>query len=234
MSGADADMGEIDAGAVGISRRDLITKSVVAGGLVWAAPVLFSTPAVGQTGCVCENGVETTIKVPSAPSANCGVQCLSSRADFNFPCLDDLANCLFELGLIQFETLEFQHGQVRKARIVLRGGITLLAASIKSDNECYFSECPNFCPNTCQQQNGKACTGSNVVPPDRIIVCPGGLSGGTCPPAFAAPSTTACGGANPPVGPNDTEILFDVFGDPINAIELALCIPNALTGQCPD
>jgi hypothetical protein len=230
MSGADVD--NIDPGAeAGISRRDLIAKSVVAGGLVWAAPVLFSTPAIGQTGCSCPDGVETTIKVPSAPSANCGVQCLSHHAGFNFPCLDDLANCLFELGLISFETLEFQHGKVRKARIVLRGGITLLSASIKSDNECYFADCPNFCPNTCELQAGGACKGANQVPPDRIVVCAGGGSGGNCPSSLG---TTACGNANPPLQPGDTEILFDTLLDPINAIELALCIPNALTGQCPD
>lgn len=198
----------------GLSRRDLIKGSVVAGGLVWAAPGLMSSPASAQTGCPCVGGVQTTVKIPSSPSANCGVSCLSSRANFNFPCLDDLVNCLFAAGYITFQ--EFMNGQIRKARIVLSGGIKLLATAIKTTNECVFAECPNYCPNTC--------VGGDCDPiPVTVIVCPGGNSGGSCPPDVDCQNTD----------PLKTEIVYTSHGQPINHLELALCVPNALTGQCP-
>lgn len=214
-----------DAVGTGISRRDMIAKSVVAGGLVWAVPTLTSTAAGALTGCPCEGGVQTTIKVPSQPAANCGVACLSQRERFNFPCLDDLANCLFDAGFISFDTAVFQNGSQRQAKIVLTGGITLLAAAVKTQDNCVFADCSeNYCPNTGTE------TG-------QIIVCPGGTSGGNCSDT-GFPGGTRIGNSTTPAlncseDSTVTEILFDTKGDPINHIELALCIPNALTGQCP-
>lgn len=216
----------------GISRRDLIKGSVVAGGLVWAAPVLVSSPAAASHLCACNNGIQTTIKLPSNPtsSVNCGVQCISAHEGINFPCLTCLVDCLIEKKHIEFadEDFDFEHGRRRRTRIRLKSGITLLAVAIKSSDECWFATCPNFCPNTCERQSSQPgqpptpCI-SNPVP-DRIHVCPTGASGGTCPGG-----DTRC--ADPVAG--ETEILIDTLGEPINPAELSLCIPNALTGLCP-
>ena len=214
----------------GISRRQMIAGSVVAGGLAWAAPSILSSPSAWAAHtCPCD-GVKTTVKLPSDPdgSANCGVQCLSHREEFNFPCLDDLVSCLIDQGFVTISNEDFEHGQARKARVILTGGISLLAVGAKSDNECYFADCDDgFCPNTCETQAGTACEGGSAVPPNRITVCPGGSTpGSTC----VATATTA-----PCVGPgaaNRTEFIVDMQGDPINPIEVALCIPPALTGIC--
>jgi hypothetical protein len=42
----------------GVSRRDLIKKSAIAGGLIWAAPVVSSSAAWAQAGCPAPNCVE--------------------------------------------------------------------------------------------------------------------------------------------------------------------------------
>lgn len=225
MGGAD-ETGTVDPNSGGLSRRDMIAKSVVAGGLVWAVPTLTSTPAGAVTGCPCDGGIRTTVKIPSSPSANCGVACLSQRESLNFPCLDDLVNCLFEQGFIEFQALN--NGQVRKARIVLSGGITLLGAAVKSADDCFFADCENgYCPNTRSHANGSG--SAEVVSPDRITVCANGSSGGNCGISQPGSPATPCTNTDP----TKTEILFDTQGAPINHIELALCIPNALTGQCP-
>lgn len=216
MSGLDG--GQAATGG-GLSRRDLIAKSAVATGLVWAAPTLLSSPAGAVTGCPCVGGVKTTVKIASTTSSNCGVACLSSRESLNFPCLEKLVSCLQKKGFISFQDLT--NGQVRKARVVLSGGITLLGAGVKTASSCFFADCANgYCPNT---------TDNNApVTTDRITVCAGGSSAGGCGSSQPGSPSTACATADP----LKTEILFDTQGDPINHIELALCIPNALTGQC--
>lgn len=222
--------------SVGISRRKLIAGSVAAGGLVWAAPSLLSSPAAwaGHT-CPC-NGIKTTVKLPSDPdgSANCGVQCLSHLAHYNFPCLDDLVSCLIDQGFVTISNEDFVHGQARRARVILSGGISILAVGAKSDNECYYAECVNdFCPNTCRLQSGGACTGASAVPPNRIIVCPGGTTPGSDCTNDTNATTGSPDGAVCTAGSGVTEFIVDMHGDPINPIEVALCIPAALTGQCP-
>lgn len=222
---------------VGISRRQMIAGTVAAGGLVWAAPSLLSSPAAwaGHL-CPCD-GIKTTVKLPSDPdgSANCGVQCLSHLEHYNFPCLDDLVSCLIDQGFVTISNEDFQHGQARRARVILTGGISLLAVGAKSDNECYYAVCEtHFCPNTCRTQAGRACTGTSVVPPNRIIVCPGGATAGSnCTNdtnvTTGSPDGAVCGTASA----SRTEFIVDMHGDPINPIEVALCIPAALTGQCP-
>ena len=147
-----------------------------------------------------------------------------------------MVDCLIDEGFITIIPENFEHGQARRARVVLTGGITLLAVGAKSDNECYFAECTNgFCPNSCETQAETACTGDNVVPPNRIVVCPGGSTThvnctNTTDATFGHPTPPGC--LNPQqVG--RTEFIVDTLGDPINPIEVALCIPNSLTGICP-
>ncbi len=113
MSGLDGDQA---ATGGSLSRRDMIAKSAVATGLVWAAPTLLSSPAGATTGCTCVGGVKTTVKIASTSSSNCGTACLSKRASLNFPCLDDLVSCLQVKGFISF-TQSLTNGQVRKARV---------------------------------------------------------------------------------------------------------------------
>lgn len=221
-----------------LTRRQVIAGTIVGGGLMWAAPTLLSSPAAWATHCPC-GGIKATFKLPSNPesSVNCGVQCLSHRDEFNFPCPDDLLNCLIAEGFITQEPIPqpFDHGQIRKARITLTGGITVLAVGAKSDSECYFADCTNsYCPNTCEQQAGVGCGGADGVPPNRIVICPGGStvhSSCTNDTSVTTGLPAAPGCQTPQAG--RTEIIVDTIGDPINPIELAICIPNALTGICP-
>ena len=198
----------------GISRRDLIAKSAVAGGLVWASPVLFSGRAGATIPC-CDVGTPYTIKVAEVGGVNCGVSCLSSLEDFNFDCLpDDLEDCFNELELI---VGDFTEGGSDTATIHLKSGIGIIAAAVKTSNRCYHLTCNNLAtaqndaahPNTCFFQNDKVCD-DITTPPNRIWVIPG-----------------ANGGIDVKVATND-----DPDGT-LNHVELSICVAPEITALCP-
>jgi hypothetical protein len=79
--------------AAGLSRRDMIKASVVAGALVWSAPVLLSGTASAQTGCCPSPFQEVALKFTS-DNPNCGVTCLDQLVDDNVDCCQALADAL--------------------------------------------------------------------------------------------------------------------------------------------
>jgi hypothetical protein len=207
-----------------LSRRDMIKASVVAGGLVWSAPLLLTGKAAAQTSgaLCCPEGTPVTVKVSSMTGVNCGVSCLDNFDDLNFDCPDDLVDCLGDPAL-ELIVSDFSSGGDDTATIVLAPGVSLIAASVKASNRCYFTRCdPCFtssqvdfsvCKNTCQQQNGNACSGVSIPPQNnRIWVIP-----------------------NVP-NPGFTTIMVNTHAPPdgvLNHVELSLCIAPEITALCP-
>ena len=218
------DMTTTEAGGEGISRRDMIKGSVVAGGLVWAAPVLLTGKAAAQTTVqCCENGTPIAFSVPEGQSSSCqaSVQCLDNLG-LNFACDDPLLECL--LSDSGFVTSSF-NGAARTATIVLDPGVTLIAAAVKAGSSCYLTQCTCLatgptegCPNVCfHQTTNAACTFGGKTTP--------------LPPAVGGRNRIWVL-ANTPT-PGSTTIMVDTSPDgQLNQVELALCLSPAVTGMC--
>jgi hypothetical protein len=203
----------------GLSRRELIKRSAVAGGIVWAAPTLLSGRAAAQVPC-CGEGTPVTIKVAEQGGVNCGVACISSRGFNNFDCPPDLVNCLGDLELV---VGDFTSGGADTAHIILAPGVELITAAVKASQRCYFSDCPCHasspsdaqCPNTCENENSTACRVGNdpiTIPPNRIWVVP-----------------------NSP-GPGQTSVFINTHAQPdgvLNHVELSVCVAPEVTALCP-
>jgi len=224
----DDPMDSVEESPGGISRRDMIKASVIAGGLVWTAPVLLTGKAAAAPGQLCcEQGTAITFKVSSGSGSTCGGSgCLDTFVSttnpptvVSFGCPPGLLQCL--TTTLGFVRNSFQGTQT--ATVTLDQGITLIAASVKGQNMCFYTICPCFpksdgtcssgcpssssCLNTCQQQgNNNSC--NSLVPPNRITVSTSG-------------STTV---VTVNLQPGDGNIDF---------LQLSICVPQAVTGMCP-
>lgn len=128
----------------GLSRRDLITRTAVAGGLVWAAPVLLASPVAAQTGgCDCASDSQIVfLKVASTEGENCpNVQgtCLEGlpRTAKCDPCLANL------VSVSQF--IDNARGE-RVAEITVQSPlqVTQVCAKIGEPNQTFNVFCPTF------------------------------------------------------------------------------------------
>lgn len=189
----------VDATSGGMSRRDLIKKSAVAGGLVWASPVLLQGVASAQTNCrSCPNGVLYTLKIPSGSAVNCGQGCLE-----RFTC----GTCLFDVGAVTFVATEFfTNGKTRAAEVTLDPRLRLVATSGKFSGPCSVapvSSCDDDPP----------FSGGNP----RITVFPGTPPNpGANPPNPGTPTTiTFVSSAAPSATGGDV--------DPLNHVDITVC-----------
>lgn len=129
-------------GPGGLSRRELITRTAVAGGLVWAAPVLMASPASAQFDtCGCGDGLVYFIKIASAHGVNCG----------NITCtnLDDAktavcGTCLVESGIVVIADLVFEAGTVRFSSITLGDEVALIQFCAQTKSTHITVDCPGF------------------------------------------------------------------------------------------
>lgn len=127
------------------SRRDMLKKTVVAGGLVWAAPTILSAPASAQepTDCRdCENnGVLYRVKISSATSANCGDACIDIRGFYaSGPGQPRCGTCLFDSGALA-RTEVFVNGQYRGAEVTIDPRLRLVEAGVQYKGKCYTVDC---------------------------------------------------------------------------------------------
>ena len=220
VNNMDESIGAVEQAPGGISRRDMIKASVVAGGLVWTAPVLLSGKAFGQVvtpDCTenCPDGFETSIAVKiTGNGVNCGVSCLDMMG--NLPCSTSLATCLGTVHqgqLNAFVTVNNfdQNGNPPTATITLDPNVGLQAVGVNTPQFCFFAFCPDFA-DTCEQQAQKACP--DISGDDRIDV-------------VLTPVP------NPGTGNTTTITVTLKNGDGnINHIELLLCLNSAVTGLC--
>jgi hypothetical protein len=230
MNDRDDSMDEVEQTASGISRRDMIKTSVIAGGLVWSAPVLLTGKAAAAPGdpC-CPNGTPISVNISEQNGLNCGArQCLDNVLPgfpngADFACQTGLTNCLGDLDLV---VGDFQGGGTDEATITLAAGVTLIVGAVKTGSNCFFTRCqpglhttsPTDAvnPNICRQQTTNAvCTfnGNDVpLPPEvggrnRIYVTP---------------------------GPNGTTVVhIDMSSDPLSQVELTICVAPEITALCP-
>jgi hypothetical protein len=119
----------------GISRRELIKRSAVAGGVLWATPGLTSGTAWGATGaCDCEGSlVYTKIAGVSGNDAQtCGNQCLQPRdlPSIGFDCLRTNGYVAFTGTSVETATVEFQSKNIALNRM-----------SLKASESCYMVTC---------------------------------------------------------------------------------------------
>jgi hypothetical protein len=120
-----------------LSRRDLIKKSVVAGGIAWVAPTVLASPAFAANNCNCADNAFFALKrnnlnggsVSDCESpgtnvapGNCGAS--AGLSNFRSGC------CLATAGLVSFSGGGSTHTWV------LRQGVRLCQAFGKFGNEC--------------------------------------------------------------------------------------------------
>lgn len=219
-------MGESD-----LSRRSLLKKGALAGGLVWAAPAVTTVLATAQAqpsppgggGPCCPAGTPITVKVAEQTGVNCGVACMSMHPAFNFDCPPDLVDCLGQLELI---VADFNSGGADTAIITLGPGVSLISTAAKAGNRCYFADCPCFaasqtdatCPNTCQTSTGSPCTFTGGVPP--LPPAPGGVNR-----IWVVPNSPGAG---------ETTIFVNTHPDgQLNHVELSVCVSDETAALCP-
>ncbi len=133
----------------GLSRRDMIKRTAVAGGIAWAAPTLWAAPAGAvQTGPGCQecenDGILYYVKIASASSANCGQACIDLGTYDSKPGEPRCGTCLFESGAITFVVTEsFTNGQTRKARVTLDPRLRLVETGAQFKGDCHNVVCTN-------------------------------------------------------------------------------------------
>lgn len=145
MEAEETKVGEVQ-GPGGLSRRDLITRTAVAGGLVWAAPVLLASPAGAiHDPCACHDGLIYYIKISSQQGVNCGnITCSGVNEPRNPTYL--CGECLVESGVVVISDLVFEAGTVRFSSITLGPDVELMlfCAQSKSANQPFVASCPDF------------------------------------------------------------------------------------------
>jgi hypothetical protein len=228
MSNMDESTGMDEQSHGGLSRRDMIKASVVAGALVWSAPVLLSGTAYAQAErpeCPCAPaGTPVRLNISGGnpgpiTSANCGnVGCLIARD----PSLDvacgtreqALFNCIVSAPANLMRFVAPTDKEAGLATIELDPMITVISAAFRhqaNSIDCVFTDCgPDMATSQASGTNTTV-TGAVRPLPNQIWVTPGGGLGGQT----IHIDTTA-------VGQQDNWI----------EINLILCVSNAVTGRC--
>jgi hypothetical protein len=216
MNSMDEPIDTVHTERSGISRRDMIKASVVAGGLVWSAPILLSGTAAAAPHPCCPTGFESAIafKVTGTTAVNCGSSCLDARAGTNLPCDSGLADCLLDEDFVIVDEFDGNDGT---ATIRITQNARLIAAAANTPRFCFFTDCPTFAtgpgsgtPNTCT--SNQTCP---TVPPNRIWVT-------TLPDND--PNTVDFTTVVVQLQPSDGNL---------NHVELYLCVNSVITGICP-
>lgn len=118
----------------GISRRDLLKRSAVAGTVLWATPALTSASAWGQ-GVTCDcDGTTLYTKLPGLAgndAQTCGNQCLNpdNLEAIGFGCLEDLGYIATTITSDNEATVEFADN------------IALTRMAMKVSESCYMITC---------------------------------------------------------------------------------------------
>ncbi|HEV2068514.1 MAG TPA: twin-arginine translocation signal domain-containing protein [Acidimicrobiales bacterium] len=129
-------------GPGGLSRRDLITRTAVAGGLMWAAPVLLASPASAtHDACACHDGLVYYIKIASQQGVNCGnITCTTRDNAKTAVC----GTCLIDQGIVVIADLVFQAGTVRFSSITLGDEVELVEFCAQTKSNRISVNCPGF------------------------------------------------------------------------------------------
>lgn len=122
-----------------LTRRELLQRSAVAGGLVWAAPVLSMGTAWGTNPgcCSCDGGEVIYAKFAPGNSQTCQNQCLQPQA---FGVVHRYAiDCLIQQGLLA--NCDDVDSAENTASIAFGSGVTGFKFAMKSTSDCYVARC---------------------------------------------------------------------------------------------
>ena len=119
-----------------MTRRELLKASAVAGGVVWAAPMLTASAAWGSTetgACACDGAV-VYAKFAPGNSQTCQNQCLQpgNVTRLNFDCL---------VGAGVLRACDDVNSNSSTASLEFLQGTRPLKMAIKTTNDCYVTRC---------------------------------------------------------------------------------------------
>lgn len=215
-------MGE-DTTGEGLSRRDLIKRTAVAGAIVWTAPILDSSAAWGQTPSDCNECDGLTLYSKYAPGdANVtGNQCLA-------PCPPvTIISGGTAIGCGLFSVDDSVESGNKRADITFSSQVRLIRTSIKGTSSCYVATCED-------QFKSVNVYGNGVNPPcDDENLTGDKLAGPLDPPLFTfmaptpndvcgtAPSATGCASEIRRVQYNTSALPGNVA---LNFVEIIMCL----------
>ena len=197
----------------GLSRRDLIKKSAVAGAIVWSAPMLDSSVAWGAgTDCNECDGLTLYSKYAPGNSNTTGNQCLAPCAPVTVISSGVATACgLYSVGDV------VQSGQ-SFASVTFSNQVRLIRTSIKSTSACYVTTCvddfttvreySNSTNPVCDQeyQTGTAYVGDPLF-------------------EFYAPDANTLVGTAPGAGSaSEVRRVLYSTANPLNYIEIVMCL----------
>jgi hypothetical protein len=210
----------------GISRRNLLKRSAVAGGVLWAAPVLTSGTAWGGAGaagtCDCDGSpVYTKIAgVAGNDAQTCTNQCLnpSGLPGIGFKCLSDAGYVATTVTSQDVASVEFQSKS-----------IFLQKLSVKASAQCLLV--------TCVENFGTMFTYPNSEqdePKDTVV--PPALTPHPVFTFYDGDSPVTVGNSNVGVTPGQKvrKIVFDSqdLDHKVDFIEFILCVENLSRIPC--
>ncbi len=193
-----------------LSRRDMVKSSVVAGGLVWAAPMLLSSSRAEALETCCPSGSSNlTVTIAPDGTVGCGTPtCLVGNppcdADDTIACIDDfviVGNDTISIG-VTLPIVGTINVNVNIMTIALQG-VTLAAIAAQSSTAF-------LTPN--------ACTVIGGCPDLSLLVAP-------------LPFSIQAGGLIAIVTGPVTVLGVEVIGA-LDHVELELCIPGTASGLC--
>jgi hypothetical protein len=204
----------------GISRRDLLKRSAIAGGVIWATPVLTSGTAWGVAGtCDCEGSpVYTKIAgVAGNDAQTCNNQCLNpdNLPSFGFGGLQDHGYVATTVTSGELAAVEFQSKSIFLNRLAM-----------KVSESCYMITCVEQFGTVFTFANADQNEPKNVSIPDQT-------------PAlftFADGDGTNLGDSNNgvPAGTKVRKIGFhtEALLHKVNFVEFILCVENLSRIPC--
>jgi hypothetical protein len=236
----------------GLSRRELLKRSAVVGGVVWAAPMISSGTAWGQSAtpcCNCEGGEVIYAKFAPGNSQTCQNQCLQPNV---FGVVHRYSvECLVEQGLLGL--CDDVSSNASTASIAFGDGVTPFKFAIKTTDDCFVSRCNEGFSKIFRWV---ASTNAEIYTAGSTFTDPAGANddaalfqvytGGTGPASTRCtgnqagshrPAGTRCGSSNGKTCPCTTPItgMFmttDALGTTLNFIEMELCVTNASKINC--
>lgn len=122
----------------GITRREMLKRSAVAGGVVWAAPLIStSSKAWGQGSpcCACLGGGIIYAKFAPGNSQTCDNQCLDPSSDIKIA----QTSCLVEQGFLSI--CDDVDTSDDTAALAFGNGTTPIKFAMKNQNFCYIARC---------------------------------------------------------------------------------------------
>ena len=246
----------------GLTRREMLKRSAVAGGVVWASPLLSTGKAWGQSGgcCACSQGELIYAKFAPGNAQTCQNQCLQPGEVNRFE-----LDCLFEAGLLY--NCDDVDSSDSDASLTFGPGVTPIKFAIKATNSCYIARCQegfgriykwstsfnaeNYTNTLCSSDDIDGCVfddpgsgasqamfqaftnGTGATAQSR---CTGNQDGSGAPNGTLCGSSIGSGGTETPCGCTVpiTGMYFSTtaLGDTLNFIEMILCVTNISLIPC--